>query len=58
MAKWIKEIIISYFDELKNLGSSLSMSPAAVEERILYVSAAIMESYVEMALEVSFAHRD
>jgi len=47
-----------YFDELKNLGSSLSMSPAAVEERILYVSAAIMESYVEMALEVSFAHRD
>lgn len=40
-----------YLDELRKLGSKLSMDSAAVDERILYVSAAVLESYIEMALE-------
>ncbi len=44
-----------YLDELRKLGSKLSMDSAAVDERILYVSAAVLESYIEMALEVTLS---
>jgi hypothetical protein len=44
-----------YLDELRMLGSKLAIEPAAVDERILYVSAAVLESYLEMALEVNLS---